>query len=164
MLPLSTATIRATFVNASRKVVSDITLPPGFDELDWAQLDYLGWIDPKMKRRSYVVVPVDGVPVGIVLRQADASPRRRAQCSWCRDVKLPNEVVLYSAQRAGAAGRNGDTVGILICEAFQCSVNVRKLPSMAYIGYDVAAAREDRIAMLRTRSAGFVGEVIRPGD
>jgi len=162
MLPLDSTTIKATFVNASRKVVADITVPPGLDTIDWTGLDYLGWIDPKMKRRSYAVVPVDGKPVGIVLRQADASPRRRAQCSWCRDVKLPNDVVLYSAQRAGAAGRNGDTVAIWICAEFQCSANVRKLPSMAYIGFDVAAARQERIGMLQQRSAGFITEILAP--
>jgi len=162
MLPLDSTTIKATVVNASRKVVADITLPADLDTIDWAQLDYLGWIDPKMKRRSYAVVPVDGEPVGIVLRQADASPPRRAQCSWCRDVKLPNDVVLYSAQRAGAAGRNGDTVAIWICAEFQCSVNVRKLPSMAYIGFDVDAARQERISMLQERSAGFVREILTP--
>jgi len=162
MLPLDSTTIKATFVNASRKVVADITVPPGLDTIDWTGLDYLGWIDPKMKRRSYAVVPVDGEPVGIVLRQADASPRRRAQCSWCRDVKLPNDVVLYSAQRAGAAGRNGDTVAIWICAEFQCSANVRKLPSMAYIGFDVAAARQERIGMLQQRSAGFITEILAP--
>jgi len=162
MLPLDTSTIKATFVNASRKVVADITLPADLNTIDWAQLDYLGWIDPKMKRRSYAVVPVDGEPVGIVLRQADASPPRRAQCSWCRDVKLPNDVVLYSAQRAGAAGRNGDTVAIWICAEFQCSANVRKLPSMAYIGFDVDAARQERISMLQERSAGFITEILAP--
>lgn len=162
MLPLDSTTIKATFVNASRKVVTDITLPADLSTIDWDQLDYLGWIDPKMKRRSYAVVPVDGETVGIVLRQADASPPRRAQCSWCRDVKLPNDVVLYSAQRAGAAGRNGDTVAIWICAEFQCSVNVRKLPSMAYIGFDVDAARQERIAMLQERSAGFIREILAP--
>ena len=162
MLPLDTSTIKATFVNASRKVVADITVPPGLDTIDWTGLDYLGWIDPKMKRRSYAVVPVDGEPVGIVLRQADASPPRRAQCSWCRDVKLPNDVVLYSAQRAGAAGRNGDTVAIWICAEFQCLANVRKLPSMAYIGFDVATARQERIGMLQQRSAGFITEILAP--
>ncbi|WP_120338811.1 FBP domain-containing protein [Cryobacterium soli] len=164
MLPLTPTAIKASFVNASRKVVADITLPTGFDEIDWPGVDFLGWTDPKMKRRAYVVVPVDdGEPVGIVLRQADASPARRAQCSWCRDVKLPNEVVLFSAQRAGASGRNGNTIATWVCAEFQCSVNVRKLPSMAYIGFDVAAARLDRMAMLRTRSAGFVAEVLAAG-
>lgn len=160
MLPLSPAAILGSFVNASRKVVADVTLPAGLAETDWPSLDYLGWRDPKMKRRSYIVVPGDGEPVGIVLRQADASPQRRAQCSWCRDVRLPNEVVLFSAVRAGAAGRNGNTVGILACESFQCSANVRKLPSMAYLGFDVAAARDERILTLQARSAGFVAVVV----
>lgn len=163
MLPLTPEIITTSFVNASRKVVADITLPPGFTEIDWAERDYFGWIDPKMKKRSYAVVPVDGESVGIVLRQSDASPKKRAQCSWCRDVKLPNEVVLYSAARAGAAGRNGNTVATWVCDEFQCSVNVRKLPAMAYIGFDVAAARTERIEMLRLRSAGFVAEVLGAG-
>lgn len=160
MLPLTASTITTSFVNASRKVVADITLPTGLDELNWDALDYLGWRDPKMKQRSYIVVPVDGVPVGIVLRQANTSPRQRAQCSWCRDVLLPNAVVLFSALRAGRAGRAGNSVGILACESFECSANVRKLPSMAYIGFDVAAARQARIEMLRARSAGFAAEVL----
>jgi hypothetical protein len=163
MLPLTSAMVTSSFVNASRKVVADLTLPAGFDHIDWTQLDYLGWNDPKLKRRAYAVVPIDGQPVGIVLRRADASPQRRAQCSWCRDVKLPNEVVLYSAQRAGAAGRNGNTVATWVCAEFQCSVNVRKLPSMAYIGFDVETARGDRIETLRQRSAGFVAEVLVAG-
>ena len=160
MIPLTKSAITASFVNASRKVVADISFPADFDDLDWSRLDYLGWRDPKIKRRSYLVVPLAGDPVGIVLRQADASPSRRAQCSWCRDVKLPNDVVLFSAQRAGAAGRNGDTVGTLICENFECSANVRKAPSVAYIGFDVDAAREERMQMLRARSAGFAAEVL----
>jgi len=160
MIPLTKSAITASFVNASRKVVADISFPADFDDLDWSRLDYLGWRDPKIKRRSYLVVPLAGEPVGIVLRQADASPSRRAQCSWCRDVKLPNDVVLFSAQRAGAAGRNGDTVGTLICENFECSANVRKAPSVAYIGFDVDAAREERMQMLRARSAGFAAEVL----
>ncbi|MCU1446350.1 FBP domain-containing protein [Cryobacterium sp.] len=163
MLPLTPETIKTSFVNASRKVVADITLPPRFAEVDWTELDYFGWIDPKMKRRSYAVVPLDGEPVGIVLRQADASPHKRAQCSWCRDVRLPNEVVLYSAQRAGAAGRNGNTVATWVCDEFQCSLIVRKLASLAYIGFDVASARTERIEMLRLRSAGFIAEVVNAG-
>jgi hypothetical protein len=160
MLPLPKSSVTGSFVNASRKVVTDLSFPADFEGIDWTGLDYLGWTDPKLKRRSYVVVPGDGEPVGIVLRRADASPPRRAQCSWCRDVTLPNEVVLYSAQRAGAAGRNGNTIATWVCGEFQCSANVRKLPSMAYLGFDVAAARLERIDMLRLRSAGFVAEVL----
>jgi len=37
---------------------------------------------------------------------------------------------------------------------------VRKAPSVAYIGFDVDAAREERMQMLRARSAGFAAEVL----
>jgi hypothetical protein len=160
MLILDETTIRSSFVNASRKEAGDMTLPLDFADIDWAKLDYFGWRDRKMSRRAYVVVPVDGEPVGIVLRQAEATPRSRAQCTWCQDVHLPNDVVFYGARRAGAAGRKGDTVGTLVCAAFECSANVRKTPPVAYIGFDVDAARDERIAMLRVRAAGFAASVV----
>jgi hypothetical protein len=160
MLSLDEGTIRASFVNASRSAVSDLTLPPAFGDLDWDRLDLLGWRDPKLVKRAYLVVPTaDGV-VGVLLRQADASPLSRAQCSWCQDVRLPNDVVLFTAKRAGAAGRRGDTVGVLVCESFQCSANVRKPPPVAYLGFDVQAARQQRIRTLQERAAGFAAAVL----
>ncbi|WP_420369140.1 FBP domain-containing protein [Curtobacterium sp. L1-20] len=160
MLPISEKTLRTSFVNASRKEVGDLTLPTGFDTVDWDALDYLGWRDPKIGRRAYAVVPtLDGGLVGILFRQAEASSRARAQCSWCQDVKLPNDVVFYSAKRSGPAGRNGNTVGTLVCQDFQCSRNVRKLPPPAYEGHDVEAARARRIEDLQLRAASFAAEV-----
>jgi hypothetical protein len=155
MLPLTEKEIRASFLNASRKEVSDLTLPAGFAGLDWDTLDYLGWRDPKLAKRAYVVIPTaDGI-AGVMLRQAEATPRQRAQCSWCQDITLPNPVVFYSAKRAGTAGRNGNTVGTLICEDFECSQNVRKAPPVAYLGFDVQAARLANIAGLQTTAAAF---------
>ncbi|OIH95515.1 FBP domain-containing protein [Curtobacterium sp. MCBA15_001] len=160
MLPISETTIRASFVNASRKEVSDVTMPTDLEAVVWDDLDFLGWRDPKAARRAYAVVPtLDGTLVGILFRQAEASPRSRAQCSWCQDVRLPNDVVFYSAKRSGPAGRKGDTVGTLVCQDFQCSRNVRKAPPPAYEGYDVQAARLRRIEDLQLRAAGFAAEV-----
>ncbi len=160
MLPLTEKSLRTSFVNASRKEVGDLSLPTGFETLDWDQLDYLGWRDPKIGRRAYVVVlSLDGDVIGILLRQADASPRSRAQCSWCQDVKLPNDVVLFTARRSGKAGRNGNTIGTLVCEDFQCSRNVRTTPPLAYEGFDVEAARQKRIRGLQQRAAAFAVEV-----
>ncbi|HEY2557492.1 MAG TPA: FBP domain-containing protein, partial [Diaminobutyricibacter sp.] len=136
MLPLTEKAIRESFVNASRKEVSDLTLPEGFGDIDWDRLDYLGWRDRKIARRAYVVVPSGDGMVGILLKRAEATPRARAQCSWCQDVQLPNDVVLYAAKRSGQAGRNGNTVGTLVCADFECSSNVRKLPPLAYVGFD----------------------------
>jgi len=160
MLPITEKALRASFVNASRKEVSDLSLPAGFETLDWERMDYLGWRDPKIGRRAYAVVPsLDGELIGILLQQATASPRSRAQCAWCNDVTLPNSVVFYSAKRSGTSGRNGNTVGTLVCEEFQCSRNVRRTPPLAYEGFDVEAARQRRIEDLQLRVASFAAEV-----
>lgn len=158
MFSLDQASIRASFINASRKELSEL-VPPELDELDWHRLDYLGWRDRKFNGRAYVVVPVDGAPVGVVLKQAQAGTRSRPQCSWCQDVQLPNDVVFYAARRAGQAGRNGDTLGTLVCANFECSSNVRRLPPVAYIGFDVEAARQKRTEALRLRAAAFAADV-----
>lgn len=162
MLPITEQQLRGAFVNASRKETSLITPPEWLEHADWDALDFLGWRDPKLAKRAYAVIPtLDGELVGILFQQAEASPRARAQCSWCQDVRLPNDVVFFSAKRAGPAGRKGDTVGTLVCDRFQCSQNVRKLPPLAYEGYDLEAARERRIDELRLRAAGFADAVRR---
>lgn len=163
MLPITEKTLRASFVNASRRESNDLPLPDGFDATPWADLDYLGWHDPKIARRAYVVVPgLDGEVVGVLLTSTDRAPRSRALCSWCRDVRLPNGVVTFGAKRAGAAGRRGDSVATLVCEGFECSLNVRKDPPLPYEGFDAAAARAERIDVLRLRVAGFA-DVVREG-
>ncbi len=164
MQPLTETFIRSSFVNASRKEVKEVTFTDGFEaltEADWASLDFLGWRDPKFVRRAYVVLPrLDGDPVGVMLKQAEASPRSRAMCNWCQDVRLPNDVVFWSAKRVGDAGRRGATVGTLICRDFECSRNVRNDPPPAYEGYDVAAARVKRIDDLRLKVAAFAEMLI----
>ena len=158
MLPLNNESVRASFINASRKELADLALPD-LATLDWDRLDYLGWRDAKFAKRAYIVVPVDDGVIGVVLKQADADPRSRAQCSWCQDITLPNDVVIYGARKAGHAGRKGDTLATLLCENFQCSANVRKLPPVAYLGFDVEAARADRMLGLRARAAAFASAV-----
>lgn len=159
MLPLTHKDITTSFINASRSQVSDLTLPEDFDSLDWDNLDFLGWRDRKLPRRGYVIVQRDNGPVGILLQRAEAKPRARAQCSWCQDITLEDDVVFYAARRAGKAGRNGNTIGTLVCADFGCSRNARKLPAVAYLGFDVEAARDKQINTLRERVQGFVAEV-----
>lgn len=159
MRPIDDARIRASFINASRSERKNLTLPAHFDDLDWDRFDFLGWRDPRLPNIGYVVAYVDGDFVGILLREADTRARTRPQCSWCSDVQLPNDVVLFTARRAGEPGRRGDTVGTLVCEHFECSRNVRKLPPVAYLGFDREAARDRRIAALREHVENFVREV-----
>lgn len=154
MLPISPDALRASFVNVSLRERKAILLP-ALDALDWESLVFLGWRDPKQPLVGYVVIEREGEPVGIVLRQAEA-PRSRAQCSWCDDVQLPAPVSFFSARRAGEAGRRGDTLGTLVCAGFECSANVRKLPTLAYLGFDREAERQRRIAALREHVGDFV--------
>lgn len=159
MRPLTDAQVRASLINASHSERKNATLPARFDDIDWDRLDYFGFRDPKLTRVAYIVVDLDDEPVGMLLRQTEARPRTRPQCSWCSDIHLPNDVVMYSAKRAGDAGRRGDTVGVLLCENFECSQNVRKLPPSAYLGFDRGAARDRRIESLRASAEGFAREV-----
>ncbi len=161
MLALTAPVIRSSFINASRKESSVAGLPDDLDTRDWSQFDYLGWHDPKFAKRAYVVLPAfDGTPTGIMLRQADASPQRRQICEWCRDTRLINEVVFFSARRAGESGRRGNTVGTLICQNFQCSWNVRTDPPLPYDGFDMAAERQRRIEHLQHRVASFADMLV----
>ena len=159
MFAVTEKTIRDSFVNASKKEVSDMSLPENFDSIDFEKLDYFGWRDRKIARRAYLAVQTDDGLVCVMLKQAEASPRSRAQCSWCQDVTLPNDVALFTAKRSGAAGRNGNVIGTLICANFECSRNVRKLPPVAYLGYDVEAARLERIITLQIRASDFVAGI-----
>ena len=161
MNPLTEKQIRASFVNASKREATQATLPD-LDSLDWDRLDYLGWRDRRAPLAAYAVVPVDGEPVGILLRSSDAKtggPRKRAVCAWCEDVIATNDVSLFVAKRAGAAGRNGNTVGTLICADFACSQNARRRPTIVEAGADAAAVVARRIAGLQDRSARFVAAV-----
>jgi hypothetical protein len=154
MRPLVESDIRSSFLNTSLSERKAIAVPD-LGGVDWERLDFLGWRDRKLAQVGYIVVELDGAPAGLLLRQAEARPRSRAQCSWCADVTLPNDVVLFSTKRTGDAGRRGDTVGTLVCAHFECSANVRRRPATAYIGFDVEAARQRRVEALRTNVEAF---------
>lgn len=159
MRSLSGAVIRASFINVTLRERKALALPTDLEALPWQDLDYLGWRDPKQPLAGYVVAEIDGEPVGVLLRQAERGPRARAQCSLCEDVELPNPVTFFAARRAGDAGRNGDTVGTLVCTGFECSANVRRRPTVAYVGFDVEAERQRRIRGLREHVGNFVRNV-----
>lgn len=161
MNPLTEREIRRCFVNATRGQAQRATLPP-LAELDWDRLDYLGWRDAKAPLAGYVVVELDGVPTGILLRAPGTGGRhRQAVCSWCEDIVEVEGVLLFVAPRAGAAGRRGDSIGTLLCGDFRCSANVRRRPTRTEASTDEDRARlvAHRIAGLQRRAAQFVAEV-----
>ncbi len=102
MHALTESEIRGSFVNASVRERKSLVLPPGFKELNWERMDFVGWRDPKQPMVGYVVIPTDDDPVGIMLRLGGRQPRKRPLCSFCEDVLLPNDVAFFSAKLAGA--------------------------------------------------------------
>ncbi|GAB3049787.1 FBP domain-containing protein [Sediminivirga luteola] len=155
---LTNATLAKSFVNASRRDVTRMTLPFDLDTLDWDRLEYLGWTDPKTPQRAYAVVPVDGTPGGILLR-AVPSTRNQAMCNWCEDITDVADVRMFSARRAGASGRQGNSVATLLHADFRCPALVRRLPT-AVEGGDPEAFIGRRVENLRARAEAFARKVM----
>ncbi|MDP9885287.1 hypothetical protein J2W21_002809 [Sinomonas atrocyanea] len=154
--------IRSSFINASRSEAARLSPPKDFDDLDWDALDVLGWRDPKMPLRGYLVVPqADGRIVSALLRAPEGGARknRAVLCELCRSVDATNDVLLWVARRAGASGRNGNTVGTLICADFECSANVRVEPPADPINPDPSLVVAKRIEGLGARAGLFVEKV-----
>jgi hypothetical protein len=161
MQPLSIKDIRSSFINATRSETVKLTLPKDLETLDWANLDLLGWRDEKMPLRGYLVLPTDRGLTGVMLRAPEGGPRRNRSvlCELCRDVFSKEDVLLWVGRRAGQSGRNGNTVGTLICADFLCSSNVRKEPPANEIHPDPALVVKRQVAELRERAEKFVGRV-----
>jgi hypothetical protein len=156
--------VRRSFVNCSRGEATGLTLPKGFDALDWDGLEVLGWRDPRAPLRGYLVVPVDGKPVGVALRAADTrmSSRTPAMCLLCQTAQSGDAVSLFTARRAGEAGRNGNTVGTYICADLGCSERARTEIPPWLRDRDPAEVGEERVAELRQRVRAFLDSVQRP--
>ncbi|HEY9266750.1 MAG TPA: FBP domain-containing protein [Mycobacterium sp.] len=152
--------ILAAFRGATRSEVKKVTFAADFDAVAFGKLDYYGWADPKIPRRAYLLVDRPDGPVALLLNRAAVKPRGRTMCTWCNDVTLIDDAVLYTVRRGGAAGRKGDTIGALICAHFGCSGNARKLPPAYHKETDLERLRAQRVAELRRKVHGFVDKVL----
>jgi hypothetical protein len=157
--PLTDNEIRAALVNCSRREAKQAKVPDDLQTLPWQQLDYLGWIDRSNPQRAYAVVPVDDEPVAFVLRASEGTRKPSAMCAWCEDVFATADVRLWVARRAGAAGREGNSLGTLVHADFSCSQHVRRLPNAMEGGLDPAALVERRVDELRSRTEAFARRV-----
>ncbi|MEV8099186.1 FBP domain-containing protein [Kitasatospora sp. NPDC085879] len=126
MKPLTDSEIRAAFVNCTKGEAKRMYVPRDLAEQPWEDLDFLGWRDPQAPDRAHLVAEVDGRPHGVVLRcpAAAAWSTRRSICSLCITTHTGG-VSLMVAPRAGAAGRQGNSVGTYICSDLACSLYVR---------------------------------------
>ncbi|MDW4571742.1 FBP domain-containing protein [Microbacterium sp. M3] len=159
MRPLTEEELRSSFLNASTDELRLVALPADFVLTDWDHLDFLAWRDPRTRGRGYVVAEVDGEPAGIVLRAAEGSSRARAaMCNLCHTMQPADQVVMYTARKAGDAGAQGDSVGTYICADLSCHENVRLAPPLA--PSEVRASVDLKIDGTRRRTEAFVGRVL----
>ena len=109
MQPLSKADLLAAFVNVSKSERSAITPPGDLATLDWSAREFLGWRNAKAPLRGYLVAIVDDEPIGALLRASESKMAARisAVCMLCRTGRTASEISLFTARRAGPAGRNG---------------------------------------------------------
>ncbi|MFJ6153536.1 FBP domain-containing protein [Micromonospora profundi] len=127
MLALSEPAIRASFVNCTQGEAKRLAVPNDLDFRPWADLDFLGWRDPAATQRAYLVAETDGGLVGVALRVAaqQTGRARRSMCSLCLTTHTGDGVALMSARKAGAGGRQGNSVGAYICSDLGCSLYLR---------------------------------------
>ncbi|WP_405922888.1 FBP domain-containing protein [Streptomyces sp. NBC_00035] len=132
MKSLTEQDIRNSFINCSKGEAKRLPTPRDLAERPWGDLDFLGWRDPGAPDRSYLVTERAGDVVGVTLRFP--SSRRgflhRSMCSLCLTTHPGNGVSLMTARKTGAAGREGNSVGIYMCADLACSLYVRGKKSL----------------------------------
>ncbi|MRG59544.1 FBP domain-containing protein [Agromyces sp. CFH 90414] len=162
MQALVESDVRTALGNASAVEREQVSLPVRFFVTEWAHLDAFGWRDPRIPERGYLVTELDGEAVGVVLRAAErtGSRHRAAICSLCHTQQPGDQVVLFSARRAGAAGERGDSVGTYICADLACQETIR-LGRPAAPSEVLPSVRElERIEGLARRTRAFVSDVL----
>lgn len=151
--------IRSSFVNCSKGEATRLSLPRDLDERPWDDLDFLGWRDPGAPDRSCLVTEREGRLVGVVLRSPSAQRGflHRSLCSLCLTTHPGGGVSLMTARRRGAAGREGNSVGVYMCTDLACSLYVRgkKVPSST-VRVEESLTVEERIARTRSNLAAFL--------
>ncbi|WP_460071861.1 FBP domain-containing protein [Streptomyces sp. YKOK-I1] len=162
MRSLTESDIRTSFVNCSKGEAKRLSPPRDLDQLPWAELDFLGWRDPGAPDRSYVVAERPGGLVGVTLRLP--SSRRglphRSMCSLCLTTHPGGGVSLMTARKAGAAGREGNSVGLYMCADLACSLYVRgrKVPESGG-RLEESLTLDEQIARTTSRLSAFLDQL-----
>ena len=162
MQPLVESDIRESFGNATEAELEQLSLPHDFVLTEWAHLDAFAWRDPRIAARGYLVTELDGSPAGVVLRVAHASGshHRTAICNLCHTQQPGDQVVLFSARRAGPAGERGDSVGTYMCSDLACQETVRLGRPAAPWEVRPSVHEIERIEGVARRTRAFVADVL----
>ncbi|MFG2576583.1 FBP domain-containing protein [Streptomyces sp. NPDC048481] len=159
MKPLDERSIRRSFVNCSKGEAARMTVPRDLDRTPWDDLDFLGWRDPGAPDRSCLVVERDGALVGVALRfpSARRTLTHRSMCSLCLTTHPGGGVSLMTARKAGAAGREGNSVGLYMCTDLACSLYLRgRKPLEPGARFEESLTLEEQIARTTDNLSAFL--------
>jgi hypothetical protein len=160
--PISESEIRRSFLNCSKGEASRIKLPADFAHTPWADLDFYGWIDPGAPQRAAITVPGGGGVRSLMLRRADrstaGSAARSSMCQVCLTSHASGGVSLFTAPRAGAAGRNGNSLGEYLCSDLACSLYLRgkRQPRARLVKYEETLTVDEKVERAVEKLEGFV--------
>lgn len=162
MRQLTTREIAASMVNSSRSKIKTMAFADDFDQVPWADLDFYGWVDPRAPQRAYLVTDHRGELVGVEFRVAGADPSRSrgVMCNLCRSARRNADAGLFTARKAGPAGKAGNSVGTYVCVDFDCSLYVRNVKALPDPQPERSLPVDTRIENLRHRLDGFVARVL----
>ncbi|MGX4687993.1 FBP domain-containing protein [Streptomyces sp. JNUCC 63] len=162
MRTLTEQDIRNSFVNCSKGEAKRLSVPRDLDERPWDDLDFLGWRDPGAPDRSYLVTEREGRLVGVALRfpSSQRGFLHRSLCSLCLTTHPGGGVSLMTARKAGAAGREGNSVGLYMCTDLACSLYVRgkKVP-VSGVRFEESLTLEEQIARTTDNLATFLDKL-----
>jgi hypothetical protein len=166
MRALGEKEIRASFVNCTKGEASRIRMPAGLSggSIPWGDLDFLGWTDPGAPLRALLVVPDGDGLTGLVLRRPETrrtSAIRSSMCRVCLTDHAASGVTLFVAPLAGAAGRNGNSVGEYLCSDLACSLYLRgkRQPRMRLVRREETLTLSERIDRAMINLSAFTGRV-----
>lgn len=162
MKPLTEQDIRSSFVNCSKGEAKRLSVPRDLDERPWDDLDFLGWRDPGAPDRSYLVTEHAGRLIGVALRfpSSQRGFLHRSMCSLCLTTHPGSGVSLMTARKAGAAGREGNSVGVYMCTDLACSLYVRgKKTPEAGLRMEETLSTQEQIARTMGNLHSFLGKL-----
>ncbi|MFF1648340.1 FBP domain-containing protein [Streptomyces sp. NPDC058240] len=162
MKAVSEQDIRASFINCSKGEAKRLPLPRDLDEQPWDDLDFLGWRDLSAPGRSYIVTERDGELIGATLRfpSQQRGFLHRSMCSLCLTTHPGSGVSLMTARKTGAAGREGNSVGLYICTDLACSLYVRGRKTPAPGGrFKETLTVEEQVERTRANLDAFLGKL-----